>query len=288
MSHRSMDYSSTALGTENTSVGPSKSIWADCPVLEMIQDPGRGVYFFDDFLGLQDPTTAKAYGIYLMLDTGDCTITASPEPGGAIKLFGTTDNEDCGIKLGDATSAPFIIPADSGSYGSLWFECRIKKSAITDALGGFFVGLADETALAANFIADAGNDFGDNDLIGFWNDETDDSTGSHVHVVCQKTGADFDTIIDTVEELVADTYVKLGFKYNPTALASKRIAFFVNGVEQSTYVGEESGDATVYLGDTTNFPGGEEMAPIAYISQASNSDMTVTMDWWRCAQERLS
>lgn len=267
----------------NTLRYPSPAIWnkLDSGLIA----PGRVLHWFDDFLGVQDPTTAKAYGPYLMLDTGDSTIGGSPEAGGAIKLLVTTDNEDCGIKLGDATSAPFVIPANSGSTGRLWFEARVKKSVITDSYAGFFVGLADETALAANFIADAGNDFADNDLIGFWCDETDDSVGSHVHVVTQKTGAAFDTIIDTAATLVADTYIKLGFVYDPKASAANRITFYVDGVPQTTYVGENSGDATVYLGDTTNFPGDEEMAPIAYISAASANDCSLYMDWWRIAQE---
>lgn len=267
----------------DTDRAPSPAIWADCPI-EEIHRLGIGWGFHDDFIGFEDPTTAKAYGKYLKLDTGDCTLSGSPEKGGAIKLFGTTDNEDCGIKLGDASSAPFLIPANSGSIGKLWFECRIKKSTIADAKAGFFVGLADEAALAANFIADAGNDFADNDLLGFWNDETDDSTGSHVHIVTQKSGAAFDTIVDTAAELAADTYVKLGFKYDPSAPADKRITFYVNGLDVGTYVGENSGDATVYLGDTTNFPGGEEMAPICYLNMASTDDVSVYMDWWRCYQ----
>lgn len=272
----------------NSGNGPSPAIWADCPWVNAIDDPNVGYGWFDDFLGLQDPTTAKAYGPYLMLDTGDSTITASPEVGGAVKILVTTDNEDVGIKLGDATSAAFAIPANSATTPGrkLWFEARVKVSAITDAYGGMFVGLANEGALSANFIADAGNDFADQDLLGFWKDETDDSTGSHVHVVTQKTGADFDTIIDTVTELVADTYVKLGFVYDPEAPARKRIKFFVNGVEQSTYVGETSTDATCYIRDTTNFPGGEEMNPIFYLSAASANDLSAYMDWWRVFQLR--
>ena len=240
----------------------------------------------DDFLGFEDPTTAKAYGKYLKLDTGDSTLGGSPEIGGALKLLVTTDNEDCGIKLGDATSAPFVIPAASSSGKKLWFEARVKKSVITDSYGGFFVGLADETALAADFIADGGADFADNDLLGFWGDETDDTLGSHVHIVTQKTGVAFDTIKDTAATLVADTYVKLGMKYDPNAEAGKKITFYVDGVDVGTYVGEDEGDATVYLGDTTNFPGGEEMAPICYLSAASGNDLSLYMDWWAVAQER--
>ena len=272
----------------NSGNGMSPALWADCPRDEMAYDNNVGYFFSDDFLGFEDPTTAKAYGKYLKLDTGDSTLGGSPEVGGAVKLLVTTDNEDCGIKLGDATSAPFVIPANSvtGSGKKLWFEARIKKSVITNAYGGFFCGLADETALAADFLADAGADFGDNDILGFWGDETDDTLGSHVHVVTQKTSAAFDTIIDTAATLVADTYVKLGMKYDPTAKAAQRIKFYVDGVEQSTYVGEASGDATVYIQDTTNFPGGEEMAPMLYLSAASGNDLSLYMDWWAVAQER--
>lgn len=270
----------------NSSRGMSPAIWADCPKDEMVTDNSVGYFFMDDFLVVGDPTTATCSGNYLMLDTGDSTITASPEVGGAIKLLVTTDNEDVGIKLGDATSAAFVIPAASSSGKKLWFEACIKKSVITNAYGGCFVGLADETALAANFIADAGADFADNDLLGFWVDETDDTLGSHAHVVCQKTGAAFDTIIDTAATLVADTYIKLGFVYDPEAPVTKRIKFFVDGVEQGTYVGEGSADATVYITDTTNFPGGEEMNPIAYVSAASGNDLSMYMDWWACAQLR--
>lgn len=258
-------------------LGPSPAIWADCPVLDMLLDPNVGYHFWDDFLdAIQDPTTAKIYGKYLCLDTGDSTITATANVlGGAVALLTTTDNEDVGIRLG--TGSPFVI-SDS-TPRKLWFECRVKKNAITDALGGFFVGLTDETALAANFIADAGNDFADNDLIGFWNDETDDSVGSHVHFVYQITGQAFVTKIDTVATLTADTFVKLGFVYDPDAPEAKRIKVFVNGAEQSTYV---TGTNIA----TNTFPDGEEMAPMAYVSSASASDTILTMDWWRCAQLR--
>jgi hypothetical protein len=269
--------------------GPSPRIWADCPWDR--QDPALGFGFFDDFLGFQDPTTAKAYGPYLILDTGDSTLSGDAQAGGACKLLVTTDNEDCGIKLGDALSAPFKIPANSGSVGKLWFECRVKKNAITDNLGNFFVGLAEKDALAANFVADAANDFADKGLIGFWNMETDATAGdsSTIDLVCQKAGAGFDVIDDDVARLVADTYMKLGFVYDPNAPKNKRIKFFIDGVEwQGAYVGEDAGDATVYLGDTTNFPGDVLLAPILYLSAGGASDMIVHMDWWGAYQLRSS
>lgn len=262
----------------NSGNGPS-GFWEDCPVLQMLADPNVGYYFFDDFLdSFQDPTTTKIYGKYLCLDTGDCTLTATSDVlGGAVALLCTTDNEDCGIRLG--TGSPFVISDRAASAKKLWFEARVKVNAITNSLFGAFVGLTDETALAANFIADAGNDFADKDLIGFWKDETDDSTGAHVHFVYQITGQDFVTKIDTVATLVANTFIKLGFVYDPAAEPTKRIKVYVDGVEQSTYV-----TATDIA--TATFPDGEEMAPMAYVSAASASDGILTMDWWRIAQLR--
>jgi hypothetical protein len=266
--------------------GHSGAIWGDCPFLEILNDPSVGYYWFDDFISDCATATTVAnehgYPVY----EGDCTITSSSGAGGALALFGTTDNEEAALQVGGVNSSIFVIPAASSTGKKLWFECRIKKSAITNSLGGFFVGLVGENAAAADFIADAGADFADVDLLGFWGDETDDSLGSHVHVVTQKTGAAFDTIIDTVATLEADTYVKLGFVYDPKAPSHKRIKFFVDGVEQSTYVGETTSDATVYITDTTNFPGGEEMSPMIAIKMAGAADMTVSMDWWKCVQLR--
>jgi len=278
--------------TPDTDPGPSPILWARCDVARILRDPGYGYMISDDFVNYTNTATTVANASGYPVFEGDCTMKGSGTAGGIIQLFGTTDNEEAALQIGGSAvsggaSASFVIPAASTSGKELWFEARVKKSAITNSLGGFFVGLASEGSGVADFIADAGNDFADVDLLGFWNDETDDSVGSHVHVVTQKTGAAFDTIIDTAATLVADTYVKLGFHYQPDSIdAAKRVEFFVNGTANATGVGETSGDATVYLADSTNFPGGEEMSPLIAIKMASASDMTVTMDWWRCAQLR--
>lgn len=265
--------------------GPSRSLWWDCPIIRSLET-GELYGFHDDFLDYESTVTTVVNSHGTPTFEGDCTMSGTANEGGELAIFGTTDNEEASLQRGGSDSAPYGIAAASTSGYKLWFEARVKKSAITNSLGGFFVGLAGENAAVADFMADGGADFSDVDLLGFWNDETDDSVGSHVHVVTQKTSAGFDTIIDTVATLVADTYVKLGFKYDPDAPNGKKIAFFVDNTEQGTYVGEASGDATVYIQDTTNFPGGEEMSPVIAIKMASGSDMTVAIDWWRCYQVR--
>ena len=38
--------------------GPSPIIWADCPVIAMQKDPGKGIHFMEDFLGAYTNLTA--------------------------------------------------------------------------------------------------------------------------------------------------------------------------------------------------------------------------------------
>lgn len=264
-------------GQADTSRNMSDALWGDCDWDRMLKNFGYGWHWKDDFLdAIPDVTTAERHGGYLWLDTGDSTITPGAVIGGVLQLLTTTDNEDVGLQLG--SGAPFVIPANSTTGTRLWWEVRLKKSIITADKAGFFVGLAGEGALAANFIADAGDDFADEDLIGWWNLEGE----ATLDAICQKTGAAFDTIHDapTLATLVADTYIKLGMTYNPDGLSNRKVIFWVNGVPiGGDSVGEASGDATVYLQDTTNFPGGEEMSPIIYQSAASGDDVTLSIDW---------
>ena len=272
------------LGSELSGNGFTDSLWSDCPIDSIRAGTVQGIIVEPNLAEYDSTASGTRNNCGLPTFEGDCTIDGIAVAGGGVALFGTTNDEEASIQFCGDASAPFVIPADSSTGKKMWFECEIKKSAITNSLGGFFVGLASEGIAIANFIDDGGADFATGDLLGFWNDETDDSVGSHVHVVTQKGAAAFDTIIDTVDELVADTYVRLGFVYDPGASDKKKIKFSVNGLPQTTYVGEDSGDATVYLGDTTNFPGGEEMAPVVAIKMAGAADMTVTLRKLRCVQ----
>jgi hypothetical protein len=272
------------LGSELSGNGFTDPVWSDCPIDSIRAGTVQGIIVEPNLAEYDSTATTVQNNCGLPTFEGDCTVDGIATAGGGVALFGTTDDEEASIQFCGNASAPFVIPADSSTGKKMWFECEIKKSLITDSLGGFFIGLTSEGAAVANFMADGGADFATADLLGFWNDETDDSVGSHVHVVTQKGSAAFDTIIDTVDTLVADTYVRLGFVYDPGAGDKKKIKFYVNGLPQTTCVGEDSGDATVYLGDTTNFPGGEEMAPAVAIKMASGDDMTATVRKLRCVQ----
>lgn len=266
---------------------PSPIIWADCPITRIRED-GIGYGFHEEFDDWTTPATTQVHdGWYTFFDGNTAAVRIIPVAGGALELFVSTDNEEaCTAKVGTLLGAPFRIETLANTGKKLWFECRVKRSVITDARGGFFIGLADEAACADEFMADAGNDFADDDFIGFWSDETDDSTGAHVHTICQKNGAAFDTIEDTFATMVAGEYMNMGFVYDPNAPDAKHISFYKDGVRSGTYVGGTSGSATVYIDDTTNFPGDEEMSVIIGAKGAHADDFTLTIAWVRCYQLR--
>ena len=81
----------------------------------------------------------------------------------------------------------------------------------------------------------------------------------------------------TVATMVADTFMKLGFVYDPLAPTAKRITVYVDGVASTTYVtGTNIATAT--------FPDGEEMSPIMHLKAAADDDFTLTADWVQCYQ----
>jgi len=267
------------LGSEESGNGLTQALWADCPLDSIRNGTIQGIICEPPLHSYQETATTVENACGLPTFDNDCTVKGVPAAGGGVALFGTSDTNEGSLQIGGDTAAAFVIPADSASGKKLWFEVEVKKSLITANKAGFFVGLAGEGSGAAGFLAET--DFADVDLLGFWNKEGDDTD---VDIVCQKTGAAFDTILADAEHLEADTYTRLGFVYDPDGPDKRKIKFYVNGVPLTTYVGEDEGDATVYLGDTTNFPGGEEMSPLIHMEMAANDDVTVTLRRLRCVQ----
>ncbi len=263
-------------------VRPTAAIWGDCPIRQIQIGNVGGFGFHDDFLNIETMVTTEVHqGYYAFLDGNTATILPVLGLGGGLALFGSTDNEECGFsRSGTLLNAPFMISDTLATSRKLWFECRVKRSVITDAKGGFFVGMADEAACANEFMTDAGGVGEAADaLIGFHSDETDDSLGSHVHAIYQASSQTQVKHVDTVATMVADTYMKLGFVYDPDASASKQIKWYVDGVEDGTGV-------TATQIATATFPDAEPLTPIIQMKNAHADDFTVTIPWWRVYQLR--
>lgn len=245
---------------------------------------------FDDFdaFGISSPLSTSttwftsngiqylAYNDTTVVPTAPAVPTTTPSvsangPGVIVMQADTTDNDIAILMAGGGTMTPFhVIPA---SMNELVFECRFKVSAITASCSDIFIGLAGTGACANNgvFVDDSAS-LASNDFLGFTRLATQ---GSAMSFKYQRVGGTEGTKA-TVATLVADTYIKLGFRYHA---ARKQCSIWVNGVEVSaSRVSSAITGATPWPTLYMNF-----CAAINYQATAAH---TLSIDWWACAQTR--
>lgn len=268
-------------GATNRRVSPN--IWADCPILHIILDPGVGYGFKDDFVEFPDPgtiTTLVNVQGYEIFGEAATTATAGTATGGELVVTcGTTADGDFVMQLGGGS--PFIISDTAGDDRKLWFEVRYKVSAITNDIASLFIGLhaLDRAVNAGVFTATQGatvdSALADFASLGFWRPDAD---GDNPSVVYNKAGQVATEAIADSSTLVADTYLKTGFVYDPSRNTAERIEFYENNIAEGTWVtGTNIATAT--------FPDAVGMTPtISFVNDDGATDQTLTIDWWRCYQ----
>lgn len=183
----------------------SNSLWANCPLQSIRENPGKGFYFEDDFSGLRT-------GVYTATQATSGTFAAGTEYGGVAVADPGAATATQGINV-QATAAQFLPAVDK----KIFFEARIKASAITSGIN-FFLGLAevDTTVIAASAVSTANH--------AGWSSVTADGIllFNSEKASAGNTGA--------ATTLVAATYLKLGFLID--GLTS--IKQFIDGVETGT------------------------------------------------------
>ncbi len=274
--------------TSNTGRNQSGAIWSDCPEAEIIDDPSKGMFFFDDFTGpvgtvLQPTTEAGLSGLpYSGFGSAAATITYGTGVGGELVQTIATDNLATYVR----SKGAFQI---SSNKGRLWFEARVKISTVADDNIGFIMGLWDDVATSvivplstANppIMATTGN------FVGFHAPEEDAGVVQSMYDADdagQTTDAQV-AVQESIHTFVADTYVKLGMKFLPRGFGgalggSARLTFWVNGVMQS-------GSKVIPNATGTDFPADVLMGPlIGHRMGATASGGVTTLDWWKCVQE---
>lgn len=214
---------------------PSAEIWGDLRHWEHKARQGEAILLAEDFVNWNTSTTnstSHQNGWTIVADNGpvleqiDDPDVMAGELGVALMTGADADNDElyltnsvagCAFKIDDACR-------------KLAFECRIKKSALTDAGLTFFAGFASlGAAVAGTLVADAGTLIASKSFMGF---SQDDADGDAVKAVVQKANQTQQTPLSANIALVADTWIRLGLVYDPQT-PGNCLRFYANGVEQA-------------------------------------------------------
>lgn len=269
----------------DTTSGFSPAIWADCPTAE-IAHGGLGYDFLDDFLDGQITgtiTTAAAQATigrgYNVFGSTGSTHTFTNQAGGEFALAETTDNESASM---NTEQHPFSITANAGK---LWFEARIKLALTAASENAWYCGFMDGATLLVGLpLATTGLPIATQNFVGFHGPDANSTAFDFIH---QSNGNSLVEMSSDIGVLANDTYVKVGFVFDPTPSTTgtaNQIVGYVNGAKQADGTNHPF---TVPDNTGTAFPADVRFGLcLALIVGATAGDNILTIDWWRAAQLR--
>jgi hypothetical protein len=266
--------------------GLSPRLWSRIPKRGTGPDGTSGVFVGDDFtkfagvlatsgaaVTLPSATAGGVSGYRCYLDIGSSLTTAADVAGGVLVMAAdTTDNDLAVIATGDLCE----ISRTAGEEKLTIFECRVALPTQVTT-GSTAIGLGStEIQADGGLVVDTGEVLATADFIGF---RTLDADPDGIDFVYQENGSAVQVTIDALQVATAGTYYKLGFVYDPTAPASQRIAVYLDGEVQSTYVTDTNMAAST-------FPNSAFLALVAAIkSDGGSAARTMNVDWWAAYQE---
>lgn len=274
--------------TADTTRLPSPALWRGFPSRNDIAE-GKvdGIYDGDDFVAPGDEDGNDTGGYERYIDTGNTirtvasntTAVATGLRGGVLRMStDATDNDGPVIQRTSANGAGlFLLGNTAGATWPFCFECRIKKSSITNNQAAFFAGLAQVAAAADNGLLDddAGDIVNSISAIGF---RVKQDAGSELDFAYQDSGQTAPTeTIANIQAMVAATWIKVGFRYDPQQVAAEKISIYVNNVRQSTYI-------TTALIDATEFPENDAMCVTFGVKNGEATAVDFDIDWWHAMQ----
>ena len=245
---------------------PGSGFWATCPYLAY-PDASLAFSWFEDFIGsITLPTATGAGGGWDAHADSDHDVTATAGTlGGTVKIAPETGSDkELYYQLGEKGTETYLEYTKNSGLKS-WVEFRVAYTSVTNAQN-IFVGLAEEGCADSDFIADAGADFADKDVVGFSIWEADPNAIDCNHK--KSGGALADAGLSGVP--VAGTYLTLGLYFDGV----ETVSFYHNGTAVQT--------ADL---DTATFPTGEEMSPIIALKNGA-TDAAIEIDWIKIVAER--
>lgn len=269
-------------GTADTSRNRSPKVWEDYPWRDVADGSVSGIQEFQDFVSgglLTAPTThAALVGLPLsgfsssasQISYGNAAMTVANGEAGTLVLAETTTRESTSVRS-DIT--PYRI---SANFGLLCWEIRLKISTVATNEISFFAGLMEDETLTVDVpVIAAGADthlIADKDLVGFKKPIADTTTFDAIY---RAGGVAAVVVNDGLGTLAADTYIKLGMRFDPR---DNYLRFFVNNVEASSskLIPDDTG---------TDFPADVPLGFVCGMSVGTAaSDNTLTIDWYRIGQ----
>jgi len=262
--------------------GLSPRLWSRLTGHMMASDGDKRLFLVGDDFGAVDAgntyTEIRSEMAYVgYIDTGGTIAGLADEKGGVIALNvdATGENEECGIVAGDGTQQLGQISDTDGDDHVTVFECRVKVNSITDGVMAMYAGLGGPGQNDGDVLTDtSGIPTAADHGIGF-NIKADD--GNAIDFFYEAAGQTRVDLIEGVGVPVADTFIKLGFIYDPAAEASKRISVYVDNVEHATH-----GTKTQIAAAT--FPDAETLTALFAQKQIGATAGEMAIDWWAFAQ----
>jgi len=258
--------------------GPSPIIWADCPVVTILRDPGVGIHIFEDFEGGFITDEVASYK-FALVGTNPDIDGVSDEKNGVVEIEGS----------GSANEEAFFV-SNVGLYElkknngkKMWFEARLKFED-TDDDSCFLCGLGAPSLLAADCMTDdstGSTTIADYDYVGFYA-SCDGTNMSDIDAVYHETGdggtptvvqAD---IVDFTAGATAkdDTYYRLGMKFD----GRETVTFYLDGVAQTTKLDLDVFDTDDQLT--------EYLGVVLGIKNLAGTASFLAVDWIRFACEK--
>ncbi len=284
--------------TSDTRRGPSPSIFAGFRDADYGRDPNMGVCAFSDFAG-------GSGGFSSFEDTTSTVVTLDNHPGGAVRLYsGSTDDDGVSLYYGGppdelgvpaSGTGPFIISSTASSQYALGFEARIKIDSLTDDVAGIFVGLAAQSICVTSPGVVAADVIADEAAIGWFRDEDNGDDMDFVYNEAGQAQNDHDLNVfstggGALSAIPVNTWIKLGFLFQPNWVSradgtnQDRIVFFINGEPY------RAAAAVIDQADleAATFPDDAGMTPVVSVGNEGTVGINVDVDWIKCCQELVN
>lgn len=194
----------------------SRSLWENCPELDIMINPMRGFIFLDHFLKMGAGATGTTVDGWRLTQAGSAgTFAPSDEIGGVALLDAADSDNGDGAQIQTGTTVGEIFVPAASIHKTLWFEARVQVDIITDDM---FIGLSEvDTSIITTSGVTPSN------FIGF-----SSITGDGVFLSNSEKVDVGDT--DTAATIVAGEWTRFGFRISTNRAGVISASFYVDNV----------------------------------------------------------